>query len=358
MHWDIFCKVIDNHGDIGVCWRLSADLAARGETVRLWVDDPSALAWMAPGGVSGVTIVHWLPDTRHAPGDVIVEAFGCDPEPAFLQEVAERKAASSSSVPVWINLEYLSAEPYVERYHGLPSRMSGGPLAGIIKWFFFPGFTGATGGLLRERDLAERHAAFDRGAARRALGAASHQRLINLFCYEPIALAPWLSSLAEDAAQSSLLLVAPGRPRAAMERVFKHEIGLTGIFQRRNKLSISYQSPVSQASFDQRLWAADLNCVRGEDSLVRALWAGRALVWQIYPQADDAHVAKLEAFLDWLDAPADLREFHRVWNGTAAGALPAIDVPAWTACVQAARARLLAQADLGTQLIGFVNGKR
>ena len=31
MLWDLFCRVIDNHGDLGVCWRLARDLAARGE---------------------------------------------------------------------------------------------------------------------------------------------------------------------------------------------------------------------------------------------------------------------------------------------------------------------------------------
>ena len=59
MRWDLFCRVIDNYGDIGVCWRLAADLGARGEAVRLWVDDPSALAWMAPQGAPGVELVHW-----------------------------------------------------------------------------------------------------------------------------------------------------------------------------------------------------------------------------------------------------------------------------------------------------------
>ena len=61
MRWDIFCKVIDNHGDLGVCWRLACGLAAQGETVRLWVDDPSALAWMAHGGCQGVTVITILP---------------------------------------------------------------------------------------------------------------------------------------------------------------------------------------------------------------------------------------------------------------------------------------------------------
>ena len=63
------------------------------------------------------------------------------------------------------------------------------------------------------------------------------------------------------------------------------------------------------------LWACYLNFVRGEDSLVRALWAGQPFIWHIYPQDDNAHHAKLEAFLDWLQAPESLRKAHRVWNG-------------------------------------------
>ena len=59
MLWDLFCRVIDNFGDIGVCWRLAADLAARGETVRLWVDDPAPLRWMAPHGAPRVDVHGW-----------------------------------------------------------------------------------------------------------------------------------------------------------------------------------------------------------------------------------------------------------------------------------------------------------
>ncbi|MDP3171512.1 MAG: elongation factor P maturation arginine rhamnosyltransferase EarP, partial [Polaromonas sp.] len=83
LQWDIFCKVIDNHGDIGVCWRLSADLAARGHHVRLWVDDASALEWMAPQGHAGITVLPWLEPLGlnllrldSAPCEVLVEAFG------------------------------------------------------------------------------------------------------------------------------------------------------------------------------------------------------------------------------------------------------------------------------------------
>ena len=120
LHWDLFCRVIDNHGDLGVCWRLAADLAERGHSIRLWVDDASALAWMAPAGHTGVTVHHWPQpwhdDPAQTPGDVVVEAFGCELPDAFVARMARHSRA-----PVWLNLEYLSAEDYVERSHGLPS---------------------------------------------------------------------------------------------------------------------------------------------------------------------------------------------------------------------------------------------
>ena len=136
--WDLFCRVVDNFGDVGVCWRLARDLASRGEQVRLVIDDPSALAWMAPGGAPGVQVLPWPGPA--APRDVVIEAFGCDPPPAFVEAMARRSPA-----PVWINLEYLSAEAYVDRSHGLPSPQRNG----LVKWFYFPGFTARTGGLLR-----------------------------------------------------------------------------------------------------------------------------------------------------------------------------------------------------------------
>ncbi len=153
------------------------------------------------------------------------------------------------------------------------------------------------------------------------------------------------------------LLVTPGRATAAV----LHEIGLKPVSDNREQLSISYLEPCPQPAFDEMLWACDLNLVRGEDSLVRALWAGQPLVWQIYPQHDDAHHAKLVAFLDWLQAPASLRRWHALWNGLeAAPALPLLDAATlaeWRACTAAARARLLAQPDLLTLLIGFVAEK-
>lgn len=355
MRWDIFCRVIDNFGDVGVCWRLCTELARRGEQVRLWLDDPQALAWMAPGAIEGrwpgVEVLHWRTPMASGlvdgvpPADVWIEAFGCEPPTECMQALATRVAAGQPA-PVWINLEYLSAEPYVERSHRLPSPVMSGPLRGLTKWFFYPGFTERTGGLLREPDLPQRQATFDAAVWMQALGLPPAQHRVSLFCYEPAAL-PYVLRQAAQAPVGSDWLVTPGRAWQATQAAPAGQLHALPL--------------LNQHEFDHLLWACDLNFVRGEDSLVRALWAGQPFVWQIYPQHDDAHHAKLAAFLGWLQAPASLWAFHLAWNGI--GSQPAVwpgpgELDNWRACVQAARARLLAQPDLCTQLLGFVAGKR
>ena len=188
--WDLFCRVIDNHGDLGVSWRLARALARRGAAVRLWVDDAAALAWMAPHGGSdepGVQVIAWTdtpdPVPGLQPGDVVVETFGCDPPAAFVERMARRRDQGRPA-PVWINLEYLSAEDYVERSHRLASPQWSGPGQGLTKWFFYPGFTPATGGLMHDdvpQGTPEDHRAWLQGQGWCAAGEAI--RLLDEPCW-------------------------------------------------------------------------------------------------------------------------------------------------------------------------------
>ena len=354
MLWDLFCRVVDNFGDIGVCWRAAADLASRGERVRLWLDDPGALDWMAPRGQAGVQVMPWTdePTILLDPGDVVVEAFGCNPPDAFVARMA-----CAARRPVWINLEYLSAEAYVERSHGLPSPQLSGPGAGLVKWFYYPGFTRRTGGLLREPNLMQRQRDFDARdwLASRGWEPRADERVVNLFCYANPALPGLIDALA---VQPTLLLATAG---AAADQVAA-ELGPS---LARGRLRALLLPRLTQADFDQLLWAADLNFVRGEDSFVRAQWAGKPFVWQIYPQDDGAHAAKLRAFFDlsFADGPtaaaAEVRRLWAVWNGLAPGSpqLP-LTLAAWRGHVEAWRDRLLAQPDLITQLTSFVGERR
>jgi uncharacterized repeat protein (TIGR03837 family) len=379
--WDIFCQVIDNFGDVGVCWRLSADLAARGHTVRLWLDDPQALRWMAPGAMEGswpgITVRPWHAASDGAalsalgPAHVWVESFGCQLPPAF---VAARAQASFHQAPVWINLEYLSAEAYAERCHGLPSPLMSGPAKGWTKYFFYPGFTPGTGGLLREPGLIDPRssaAPVGRRAWLQSRGVEDRgETLVSLFCYASAPVDLLLAQLA-SLNKPVHLLVTAGQAARSVEQALalKH--------QGANPLRITYVPLLPQTEFDALLCACDLNFVRGEDSLVRALWAGRPFIWQIYPQDDGAHRAKLQAFLETLDAPAQVRAWHAQWNWLAPWdarlALPLplhpTDSPAshaqaqeaglardWLRWARALPKQLAHQTDLTSQLCGFVEG--
>ena len=350
--WDIFCRVVDNHGDLGVCWRLAVDLADRGETPRLWVDDDSALQWMAPLGHPGIELIRWQdPLAERAPGDVVIEAFGCELPPAFALRMAQRTPA-----PCWINLEYLSAEAYVERSHGLPSPQLSGPAAGLRKWFFYPGFTQRTGGLLREPGLLERRAAFDRAAwlAARGWAPRRNERVASLFCYEQPAVQDWLRALAQ---QPTLLLATGGHAARQVTAALGPSLVL-------GQLRASVVEPLTQPEYDHLLWASDLNIVRGEDSFVRAQWAGAPFIWHIYPQQDGAHRAKLEAFLDQFllsAAPglaSSVRAAMRAWSDGAASPEPSPDPAGWRRHCLAWRAELAAQDDLVSQLLRFTAERR
>ena len=361
MLWDIFCRVIDNHGDLGVCWRLSSDLASRGHSIRLWVDDASALAWMAPQaaptaegwgrlklGSGSIEVRPWDASLAHdaAGSEVWIEAFGCELPDHFVNWAAAHELDTPmKSLPVWLNLEYLSAEPYVERCHKLPSPLMSGPFKGRTKWFFYPGFTAKTGGLIREGTIstAPPNANIQQGKPK--AGPATS----TLFCYEPVALSEALQ-LKTFGAPGHEWHVAHGRGAKAFDEA------LTQI-PSHMKPNFRKLPPLSQIEFDAQLAQSDWNFVRGEDSLVRALWAGKPFIWHIYPQEDGAHGPKLSAFLDWLQAPESLRIFHLRWNDLAQGPLPEPELLLWQECVQAARTRLMAQMDLVSQLLQFVAEK-
>ena len=310
LNWDIFCRVIDNYGDIGICWRLARQLASEhGKRVRLWVDDLHSLRSLCPvidvlqpvQRSHGVEICHWSEAVAvDRVGEVIIEAFACELPAAYLAVMA-----GTTPRPCWINLEYLTAEAWADGCHGMASPHPSLPL---VKYFYFPGFSAATGGLLRERGLlAARDAEITQCPRRETLE-------ISLFCYDSAPVGELLATLAESPV-ATRLHVAPGQ---ALDAVTAH-LGGGGPWQR-GKLSVLPFEFMPQEEFDRLLWRCDINFVRGEDSFVRAQWAGRAFVWQPYRQADEVHMDKLEAFLERYIVGLSARgaaaavDLFRAWN--------------------------------------------
>ena len=368
---DLFCNVIDNYGDIGVCWRLARQLAnEHGLGVRLWVDDLASLHRLCPEADTqlpqqhcrGVEVRHWAaPFAEVEPANLVIEAFACELPERYVAAMAAQKIK-----PVWINLEYLSAEDWVAGCHKLPSPHPSLPL---VKYFFFPGFTPQTGGLLLERDLFTRRDAFQNNSAQQhafwqslGMDMPNVETLkISMFGYENDALAGLFNAWA-NGAQPVLCLVPEGRILPQVGQFFGDPAPCAGNGYERGKLRVRVLPFVEQERYDELLWACDVNFVRGEDSCVRAQWAGKPFVWQIYPQHDAVHWDKLQAFLKLYQAPLSatasqaIQGLWQAWNsgGEAGQAWPEFA----TARVELERhtqdwARQLATNNLALNLLNF-----
>jgi uncharacterized repeat protein (TIGR03837 family) len=348
---DIFCRVVDNFGDVGVTWRLARQLASEfNVATRLFVDDLVSLSKLVReldprlrSQMLNLVDVHQWPDENSTPipADCVIEAFQCALPNGYVNAMAQR-----TPVPVWLNFDYLSAESWVVEHHLLPSPH---PQLALTKYFFFPGFEAGTGGLLREHDLfSKREAATPRTNAA--------ELRVFIFAYPNRAL-PALIAAIESSTTRATISLPEGK--LAEQYLQAHDV-------KTSNANINIQPFVPQTEFDELLWANDICIVRGEDSFVRAQWAAKPFVWHIYPQAEGVHWQKLDAFLDryctGLERTVEVavREMWRAWNAEDAGSI----APAWRNFLAhrddlEMHARnwadqLAKQVDLATNLVTFV----
>ncbi len=355
LRWELFCRVVDNLGDAAVMWRLARQLAVEHRRqVRLHIDQPAVLQRLVPQAktgaiVDGVELVALADDATSvtaATADVVVTGFHAALPASFRARMAPGR-------PVWINLEYLSAEAWIEGFHRLPSPHSDG----LVEHYYYPGFGNGSGGLLREADLFDRRDRFqaDPEAARRFLAELGVQRtagetLASLLCYPGAPLAELAQQLAGSAARLQLLVpdgVAIGSSAAALADAGGGHLRLTHI------------PFLQQRHYDELLWSCDFNFVRGEDSLVRGIWSNRPLVWQIYRQSLDAHVPKLESFLRLLAAdplPEAMRWWNRLPQASAASLVRLVgDAPTGFGRLDSGLVKSFATPDLASRLLEFAD---
>lgn len=375
----IFCKVVDNYGDIGICWRLARQLQQEhGVAVTMWVDNLHSFQRICPGvlvdvqvqRVAGVDVRHWR-DQEEAfdaadIADIVIEFFGCDIPPGYIAAMAQCQPR-----PVWLNLEGLSAEEWVEGCHTLPSPH---PRLPLLKHFFFPGFTSKTGGLLRESALDERRRQFQADPAAMAgflaqfgvTAAEMASTRISLFCY-PHAPVAQMFDIWQGGGTAITCLVPEGVAADAVQ-AFLGATAEAGASVTRGPLTVRVLPFMPQPDYDKLLWACDLNFVRGEDSIVRAQWAGRPFIWHIYPQDEDLHHKKLRAFLGRYSAGIDgLDDFSLRWNGEGLGERadwPALwqafqaDMPTIARRTDDWHREMLANGDLAGNLLDFAQSLR
>ncbi|MCL1065602.1 elongation factor P maturation arginine rhamnosyltransferase EarP [Shewanella olleyana] len=330
-HWDIFCVVVDNYGDIGVTWRLAKQLAAEYQIeINLWVDDLNSFSHILPEldktlsqqQFFGVNIFKWNKplDIPYRPGSVLIEAFACELPSQVLSTIDELHQESktnfeqsintASKPPVWLNLEYLSAEDWVDGCHGLPSMQA----SGINKHFYFPGFTSKSGGLICESDLFNQRDKWQSSPSNKLalfkklglIGIEANDIVISVFSYETLALTAlcnyWANIEVQNNSEQTAIhaLIPLGKSLASIESLISTPLNKIKAGQQFTvgNLTIHILPMTAQTQFDRLLWSCDFNIVRGEDSFLRAQWAAKPFIWHIYPQEDDYHLVKLQAFVN------------------------------------------------------------
>ncbi|NOT14004.1 MAG: elongation factor P maturation arginine rhamnosyltransferase EarP [Methylotenera sp.] len=311
MRWDIFCKIVDNFGDIGVCWRLAKQLQAEHHVnICLWVDDLSVAQKLIPDlniaaqtqVINHITICAWHEHTTfNQAADVVIEGFSCTLPAAYISLMR--------SDTVWINLEYLSAEPWVAGFHA-----GSGKHAELTRHFFFPGFTEATGGLIREADTTHAMRHFNANSNDNQNEDSSLK--ISLFAYPHAPIADLLEVLTHRT-QAIDCYVPTSNIFNKIADFFGNQNIHIGDTLTRGNLHVHLLPFLSQDDYDQLLRSCDLNFVRGEDSWIRAIWAGKPFIWLPYWQTENTHTTKLNAFLALFYANFNQKqvvcEAHQYW---------------------------------------------
>lgn len=378
----LFCKVVDNFGDIGICWRLARQLhTEHAIAVTLWVDDLKSFMRICPEvaadaevqQLAGVTVRHWRDQgglfSAADVADIVIEFFACDIPPDYISAMAARTPRA-----VWLNLEGLTAEEWVEGCHTLPSPH---PRLPLTKYFFFPGFTNKTGGLLHEAGLDAQRRQFqsDPAAVAAFLGqfgvtASEVDSLkVSLFCYSSAPVSALFDTWRHG--NEVVTCLVPEGVAVDAVRAFLGGEATPGAAKTEGALTVRVLPFVPQPDYDKLLWACDLNFVRGEDSFVRAQWAQRPFIWHIYPQDENLHHKKLRAFLQrYVPDIESAVDFSLCWNGAKemdADMGSASGQAGWRALWNAYRADLprlagrsrdwrqqvLANGDLATNLLQF-----
>ncbi len=365
--WDIFCKIIDNFGDIGVCWRLAKQLQSEYKlNIRLWIDDLNAAQKIIPQLnvhlnrqiIDDIYVLSWHAQTKFTDAsDIVIEAFSCELPSEYIGEMVQKKST-------WINLEYLSAESWVADFHAKPSPRANG----LTRYFYFPGFTQATGGLIRENNIIHQnqHLSSDKSQQNlfwQSVNLTNNKHLkVSLFCYPHAPIESLLMVMAESNQPIHCYVPASNILSKVADFFGLSHLNIGENYQLK-QLNLHILPFLSQADYDQLLSVCDINFVRGEDSWIRAIWAAKPFIWQPYFQAENTHIQKLSAFLDLfyanLNAKQAVLHIHHAW---VSGQITAtiwqaylnhlIDISAHTLLQSQQLAR---QTDLAKQLVIFCN---
>jgi uncharacterized repeat protein (TIGR03837 family) len=377
MRWDIFCQIVDNYGDAGVCWRLARALSRLSSSsintvssvdcddsrIRLFCDDLNVLNVIthgdavAHGASLGVEVLPWSaaesPAILASVGDVVIEAFACHlPKPYVEAMVQKTSQKVSAKQPIWINLEYLTAEAWADDMHLMPSPQNNG----LNKYFYFPGFTPKAGGVLLGDwdEVTSNSLNIPTSLSSAFESCRPKSKKVSIFNYKQAPLDAWLGSVNQVALEHGemvdVFLCADQNVSTTTQAA------LSSVDSAVKLIQLPF---IPQEDYDYLLSVCDINLVRGEDSFVRAQWAGKPFIWDIYPQSDLAHEVKLDAFLEryFEGGSAKLRAIGMSamkW-GSASDWWPHLN--AWTSHSEVWRQKLMSLGHLEGKILDFVKSQ-
>ena len=302
---DIFCEIIDNFGDIGVVYRISKELKKIFQNVRIRIvlnrlEEFKAINkkvkdtdYQEIDGLICVTEKYVKENIEtFGVSDVFIEAFGCNVPEEYVKQAKENSK-------LWINLEYLSGEKWIEDFHLCESLIDSKTLKKI---FFMPGFSEKSGGVIIDSGFLER---MKYGKENRDEVFKKYFKDFDLkdkfigtvFSYEKN-FENLLETLKNYEKETVLLLMGEKTQKSFSEILKKNLTEDYGNIVKYGKITMIYSDFFSQEEYEEIISASDFNFTRGEDSFVRGIVLGKPFMWHIYLQEEKAHMDKIKAFTE------------------------------------------------------------
>lgn len=320
MEITVLCKVVDNFGDIGVVFRLCRALSElkKNLEIRLVVSNLDSFAKISKGIDStktfqefrGWKVFDWNDNAlckkefSKNPPEFILECFQCG-RPEWLEELLF-SPQFNLNVQI-VNVEYLTAESWADDFHLLKS---GTRSAKIKKINFMPGFTKKTGGLILDKNfmccLSEKKFALNlvkQNLDKKILSEDfSDSFKILIFSYPKNF--DFLASAIKEFSflKKIIVFVASGAGADSAK-----------ISLKKFKVDFVCLPFMQQEVWDAFLSLMDFSFVRGEDSFSRCCLFGNPFIWNIYPQEEEFHIVKLNAFLQKIKIP-QIEKFSFLYN--------------------------------------------
>ena len=279
---DIFCQVIDNYGDVGVAYRLAREFKRvyPNKKLRFVINQIEELNLIRKSEDIEIILYKDISKIENS-ADLIIESFGCEIPKEYMD-----KALKNSKLI--INLEYFSAEKWVDDFHLQESFLGGN----LKKYFFIPGLSEKSGGILLDNEFLERKKKVEANKEYylEKFGIKEKYDLIgSVFSYKKN-----FDSLIEELKKLNkkvILLILSEKTQKNFIKYFDNGNNY-------DKIKFVKLPFFTYDKYEELLALCDFNLVRGEDSFVRALLLGKPFLWHIYPQDENTHIKKLESFLE------------------------------------------------------------